>query len=359
MEAKSSMNLLSNKLYLEDIVLVANEDLPWDKLKNKNIIISGASGLIGSFLVDVIMYKNREEKLNCHIYALIRNTERAKVRFMPYLDDKNFTIVSHDINEVLIIEGLKQADYVLHLASNTHPKQYATDAINTITTNIIGTKNMLDFAYEHKATRFLFASSNEIYGENRGDTEKFSEDYCGYINSNTLRAGYPESKRCGEALCQAYIKQYDIDVVVARLTRSYGPTMLKSDTKAISQFINKALNNEDIVLKSEGKQYYSFLYMSDSVSGLLKVLLTGEKGEAYNISDEASDITLKDLATLIATACHKKVIFELPDEVEKAGFSKATKARLDNAKLTSLGWQAHYDIASGVKRTIKILKEVN
>ena len=134
--------------------------------------------------------------------------------------------------------------------------------------------------------------------------------------------------------------------------------MLKSDTKAISQFINKALNDEDIVLKSEGKQYYSFLYMSDSVSGLLKVLLDGEKGEAYNISDEASDITLKDLATLIANTCNKKVIFELPDEIEKAGFSKATKARLDNTKLTKLGWNAHYDISSGVKRTIEILKEV-
>lgn len=353
------MNLIENKLYLEDIKKVCDLDLSWKKLKNKSILISGASGLIGSFLIDVIMYKNKNNELNCKIYALIRNIDRAKERFNKYLEDKNFNIISHDINEKLIIENVNKMDYVLHLASNTHPKQYATDAINTITTNIIGTKNMLDFASQNNATRFLFASSNEIYGENRGDTEKFKEDYCGYIDCNTLRAGYPESKRCGETLCQAYIKQQELDIVIARLTRSYGPTMLKNDSKAISQFINKALNDEDIILKSDGSQYYSFLYMSDSVSGLLKVLLDGNTGEAYNISDEASDITLKNLATLIANTCNKKVIFELPDEVEKTGFSKATKARLDNKKLTELGWNAVYNIEEGVARTIAILKETN
>ncbi len=351
------MYLLDNNLYLEDIKKVSAVNLPWDNLKNKSIVISGASGLIGSFLIDLIMYKNKNDKLNCDIYALIRNIDRAKKRFETYLDNKYFHLIGHDINEKLSIDNLKQVDYVLHLASNTHPKQYATDAINTITTNIIGTKNMLDFAVDHHAKRFLFASSNEIYGENRGDTEKFKEDYCGYINSNTLRAGYPESKRCGEALCQAYKKQYELDVVIARLTRSYGPTMLKDDSKAISQFINKALANEDIVLKSDGSQYYSFLYMSDSVYGLLTVLLKGEDGEAYNISDEESDITLKDLAKLIADNCHKKVIFELPDEVEKAGFSKATKARLDNEKLTNIGFEAMYDISEGIYRTITILKD--
>ena len=350
------MNLLENKLYLEDVSKVGDLPLPWEKLNNKNIVISGASGLIGSFLVDTLMYKNTHDNLNCHIYALIRNKERAMIRFNKYLDNSLFNIVSHDINQTLNLD-LDTADYVLHLASNTHPKLYATDAINTISTNIIGTKNMLDYAVNYKATRFLFASSNEIYGENRGDTEKFNEEYCGYINSNTLRAGYPESKRCGEALCQAYKHELSLDVVVARLTRSYGPTILKEDSKALSQFINKAINNEDIVLKSDGSQYYSFLYMADSVSGLLTVLLNGLNGEAYNISDEASDITLKDLATLVASTCGKKVVFDLPDEVEKAGFSKATKARLDNAKLSSLNWHPIYNIKEGIKRTIEILKE--
>ena len=134
---------------------------------------------------------------------------------------------------------------------------------------------MLEFAYAHHVVRCAFTSSNEIYGENRGDVEKFGEEYCGYIDCNTMRAGYPESKRCGEALCQAYIKQKGMDIVIPRLTRSYGPTMLMSDTKAISQFIRKAIAGEDIVLKSEGTQYYSYTYMADAVCGLLYVLLLG------------------------------------------------------------------------------------
>ena len=166
-----------------------------------------------------------------------------------------------------------------------------------------------------------------------------------------MRAGYPESKRCGEALCQAFIKQKGLDIVIPRLTRSFGPTMLMSDTKAISQFIRKSIAGEDIVLKSEGKQYYSYTYVSDAVSGLLTVLLKGECGEAYNIADEKADITLKDLAQCIAEYSNRKVIFELPDELEKAGYSTATKARLDGSKLKSIGWEPKYDIENGIKRT--------
>ena len=152
-----------------------------------------------------------------------------------------------------------------------------------------------------------------------------------------MRAGYPESKRCSEALCQAFIKQKNMDIVVPRLTRSYGPTMLMSDSKAISQFIRKGLEGEDIILKSAGLQYYSYTYVADAVSGLLTVLFKGKCGEAYNIADEASDITLKDLAAIISEYAGKKVIFELPDEIEAAGYSKATKARLNSNKLACLG----------------------
>ena len=234
---------------------------------------------------------------------------------------------------------------------------YATDPIGTITTNIIGVQNLLDFSIEHSVTRFVFASSNEIYGENRGDTEFFDESYCGYIDCNTLRAGYPESKRCGEALCQAYKAQKGLNVIIARFTRSYGPTMEMSNTRALSQFIKKAIAGEDIVLKSAGTQYFSYTYMADAVSGVLYAMLCGKSGEAYNISDESGDIMLKDLAALIAEIGGEKVVFEAPDAVEAAGYSKATKARLDGSKLKKLGWRAIYDIKTGMERTISILKQ--
>lgn len=350
------MKVYENSLYMEDVKRVAKAGLPWEQLNNSSILISGASGLVGSFLIDVLMERNKEYGMNCTVYALGRNEKKAFERFGYCRDDKNFKFVSHDINMPLSLEDADTVDYVLHMASNTHPVAYATDPIGTVATNIIGTNNMLEFAVRHNSKRFAFASSNEIYGENRGDVEKFDEEYCGYINCNTMRAGYPESKRCGEALCQAYKKQKALDIVIPRLTRSYGPTMLMSDTKAISQFIRKAIAGEDIVLKSAGTQFYSYTYMADAVEGLLTVILCGENGEAYNIADDASDITLKDLAAVIAETAGKKVVFEIPDEVESAGYSKATKARLDSTKLNKLGWKAHYDIKSGITRTVEILK---
>ena len=352
------MKVYENKEYLEDISYVADLDLPWEKLQNKSILISGATGLVGSCLIDVIMKRN-QMGMNCKVYALGIDEVKAKERFAYCADSDLYEFVPYDISKSFVRDDIGIVDYVLHLASNTHPLQYSTDPIGTITTNVFGTYNMLEFAEKHNATRCAFASSNEIYGENRGDVEFFDEHYSGYIDSNTLRAGYPESKRCGEALCQAYIKQKGMDIVIPRLTRSYGPTMLMTDTKAISQFIRKGIAGEDIVLKSAGTQYYSYTYVADAVSGVLTVLLKGKSGEAYNISDVKSDIMLKDLAEIIAGIAGKKVVFELPDEVEAAGYSKATKARLDGSKIKKIEWKAKFDINSGLKRTIDILKKMD
>lgn len=351
------MRFYEHSTYLLDVKNCAELDLPWDKFENRSILISGATGLIGSFLVDVFMYRNANQKMNCHVYALGRSEKKAKERFLKYWEDDNLSFLAYDVNLPFVRDDLDKVDYILHLASNTHPLSYATDPIGTITTNVIGLKNMLDFAVIHKAERFAFASSNEIYGENRGDVELFDEGYCGYIDCNTMRAGYPESKRCGEALCQAYMKQKNLNVVIPRLTRSYGPTMLKSDTKAISQFIKKGISKENIILKSAGTQYYSYTYVADAVSGLLTVLLKGVTGEAYNIADEKSDIMLKDLAKVIAYDAETEVVFELPDALEASGYSKATKARLDGSKLKQLGWVMKDDIQSGIRKTLAILRE--
>lgn len=353
------MELYTNNYYSEDINNVCKLSLPWDELRGKSIMLSGATGLIGSFFVDVISEKNITDGLNCTVYALVRNEGKAKARFSKFADDTHLVFIPYDVKYPLVTDTPEKIDYILHLASNTHPMLYATDPIGTITTNIIGLQNLLEFAAAHRCERFIFASSNEVYGENRGDAELFDEDYCGYINCNTLRAGYPESKRCGEALCQAYKSQKGLDVCVARLTRSYGPTMIMSDTKAVSQFIKKGVAGEDIVLKSEGTQYYSYTYTADAASGLLWVLLAGESGEAYNIADISGDITLKDLASIIAEMNGKKVVFELPDAVEAAGYSRATKARLDGSKIRALGWKPMYNIKTGMERTVKILQSIN
>ena len=157
-------------------------------------------------------------------------------------------------------------------------------------------------------------------------------------------------------MCQAYIKQYDLDVVIPRIARVYGPTLLKTDTKALSQFISNALAGKDIVLKSEGRQHFSYLHVDDAVSGILTVMQKGRKGEAYNMADDGSDITLRDLAALIARQCGRRVIFDIPSSAELAGYSTATMARLDASKLRDLGWRARYDIEEGIANTLQRLR---
>lgn len=347
------MKRMDCEAYRQDVATVASLGLPWQLLQGKTVMISGATGMIGSFLIDVLMEKDRDDGLDCSVLALTRNPEAAEKRASDsWLGHVRF--LKCDVNEALP-EPNHPVDYVIHAASNTHPVAYASDPIGTVTTNIIGTRNILEAAAASRAKRVIFVSSVEIYGENRGDCEAFDEKYCGYLDCNTLRAGYPEGKRAGEALCQAYFRQKGLDVVIPRLPRVYGPTMLPSDTKAVSQFLKKGVSGEDIVLKSEGRQLFSYSYVADAVSGLLFCLLLGESGAAYNVGDAGSDITLRELARLIADHAGTKVVFELPDQLERAGYSKATKALMDGSKLKALGWRPLYDLATAIPRTMDIL----
>ena len=219
--------------------------------------------------------------------------------------------------------------------------------------------NILSYCTTHKPERVFMMSSVEVYGENRGDTELFDENYSGYINCNTARAGYPESKRLCEALCQSYISQYGLDVVIGRLSRVYGPTMAKDDSKALAQFIRNALNIEDIVLKSEGTQLYSYSHVSDLVDAMLFIMNNAKCGEVYNIADNKSDIRLRDLASILAHYNNKEVVFQLPDEVERKGFSTATKAIMSSEKINELGWNPYYSIEEGLSESLDIMREMN
>mgnify|MGYP002858785130 CR=1 FL=1 len=352
------MELLKNELYMEDIKRMAEKSYPWDRLSYTHILIAGATGLIGRCLIDLLMYMNEYRGLHCYITALSSNKWNARDRFPDrYFDSEFLNYIQHDISESFMEQAQEGYAYILHLASNTHPVAYAERPIDTILTNVLGTKNLLDICAENNSCRFIFPSSVEIYGENRGDVELFGEDYLGYINSNTLRAGYPESKRVCESLCQAYIKERNVQAVIPRLPRVFGPTMQKNDSKALAQFIKKAVAEEDIVLKSQGNQYYSFLYVMDAVVGVLTTMFHGENGVAYNISDESCDGTLRNTAEICASCCDSKLTYDVPDEIERQGYSTATKARLDGTKIKSLGWKPDYNLENGIRRTIEILRQ--
>ena len=347
---------IKSDLYCDDIERTAVLALPWEKLQGKSILITGASGLIGTFLVDVLMEKNIVDSLNVKILAVGRSAEKAKERFSDYWDNDNFSFFSADLNKSLSIDV--HADYVIHAASNTHPRLYADDPVGSLMTNILGTYHLLEYARCTKVERFVFISSVEIYGQALNPDDTFDEKYCGYLDCNQFRAAYPEGKRAGEALCNAYIRKYGMDIVIPRLSRVYGPTMRLDDSKAMSQFIMNGVRGEDIVLKSKGEQRYSYCYVADAVSGILYTMLLGKRGEAYNIADMDGAITLREITENIAGSVGRKVVFDLPDEQEVNGFSKVSVGVMDSKKLQNLGWQTFDDVRTGTRKTIKIMQKV-
>ena len=326
------------ELEFQDIINVANLPYCWNKFNNKTIMISGGTGFIGSFIANVFRYRNEKYKSHVKIISLSRRGGTS---------DKTVEYLKADITQAISYEG--SIDYILHLASNTHPKQYGEDPVGTITTNVIGCNNLLKLAVEKKAA-FLLASSVEIYGQ--GCKESMDEHYFGYLDCNIARNGYNEAKRTCEALCQSYKQQYGIEVKIARLARVFGADK-KSDTKAMSQFMDRAVDGEDIVLKSKGNQRFSYCYIADAASGILKVLLDGEDGEAYNISDEDEGLTLGMYAEYIASLANKRVVYQIEND-EAA--SRASYALLNFLKLKALGWKPLYGVKEGLERTYRMKK---
>jgi nucleoside-diphosphate-sugar epimerase len=303
-----------------------------------------------------MMFENKLKGLKCRVIALGRDKGKAFKRFSAYWNSPLFRFIAQDINMGLSLE--ESVHYVVHLASNTHPMLYATDPIGTILTNILGTKNLLEWSNSHNVSRFLYTSSVEIYGENRGDVDFFDESYLGYIDCNTLRAGYPESKRVGEALCQAYRKVEGLEIVIARFSRVYGPTLLDTDSKAIAQFLKNGIDGKNIILKSQGNQIYSYTYLADIAQAVFLLLAKGVDGQAYNVAGYKSDLTLKDLAELVAMNCQTKVVYESASEVERSGYSKATRALLNANKIRSIGYTPQYSMKDGIERTLRIIRDI-
>lgn len=337
------------KTYFDDILNIYNESLPWEELSGTNILVTGATGLIGSTLVEVLM---SNPHLNYDVYAAGRNRERARRRFEKYMSSDSFHFVEYDV--MLPIHSDIQFDFIVHAASDASPNAFSKSPVEIIKANIYGVSSLIEYGLQHNMKRFLYVSSGEVYGE--GDGRILTEEYSGYIDCLTPRSCYPSSKRTSETLCVSYASEYGADVVIARPCHVYGPNFRENDNRVYAQFIRNILKGENIVLKSTGEQLRSWCYVVDCISALLHILLEGGSGEAYNIADPNSVLTIKQLAEMLAKIGDTKVTIDVPSEMEKKAYNPITKSVFSVGKLEKLGWRITDNMWEKMNRTVDYLK---
>lgn len=336
--------------YLDDVRAVALLQFPWEKFDNCNILVAGATGLIGSCLVDVLMARAQR---SYSVYAMGRNRSRMEQLFDRYKTEEGFHILIGDVTKPLSIQ--QPIHYIIHAASGAAPSDFSNHPVEVMKANINGVINLMEYGIQHQMKRFLYVSSGEVYGE--GDGRVFTEDYSGYVDCNTPRSCYPSSKRAAETLCASYAAEYGTDVVIARPCHIYGPNFTETDNRVYAQFIRNILKGEDIIMKSTGEQIRSWCYVVDCVSALLYILLKGVSGEAYNIADSHSVLTIRQLAEMLATIGNTIVIMEVPSETEKKAYNPVTKSVYAVDKLEKLGWKVSENMNEKMRKTIEYLKD--
>ena len=350
------MAFYQNETYRDDLSASASATVGIEKLFNSSVLISGASGLIGSFLADMLLYANERLDANITVYTLGRDMRRLAARFGGAKSDR-IVYVEHDVT--LPPKFDFPIDYIIHAAGNAHPAVFSTDPVGTLMTNILGTKLLLDYGKGHGCRRLLYVSSGEVYGQGDLSLECFDESYSGYVDPLSARSCYPNGKRAAETLCVCYTKQFTLDTVIARPSHTYGPTATKEDNRASSQFISRALAGDDIVLNSAGSQMRSYTYIADAASAILSVLTSGESCSAYNIANPESVTTIAGFAGEVAAQTDAKVIFSAPGATSEAiGGTPIVRQVLCSGKLESLGWRGRFTLKEGICRTIKIMREL-
>ena len=339
--------------YWKDINNVSEQIPNLDKLYGTSILITGATGMICSAVAEILFYLNKEHNANLRIILAGRNKERLQKRFYCFKEGKDYTFFSYDATSSDAISI--KTDYIIHGASNADPGKFAKEPVETMLANIIGLNTLLKSATCNNAKRLLYISSSEVYGR-KEEKRPYKEDDYGFVDILNPRASYPSSKRAAETLCAAYSAEYGLDTVIVRPGHIYGPTITDSDSRASAQFTRKAKAGEDIVMKSSGTQLRSYCYSMDCASAILAVLINGKCGEAYNISNSNSVVTIREIAEALAKAGNVNIVFENPSDLEKKSYNLMDNSSLEALKLESLGWKAIFNIKDGTNKTIKSYK---
>lgn len=343
-----------NAILKEDFSNILKEDLHWEKFKDAHVLITGASGMLGSYMTNVLLMLNEQRDYHIKITALVRHPDKLSEE----IRDK-VRILCQSVTQP--IDSRESFDFVIHTASPASPLIMKDDPVGTVAANTLGTFYTLEAAQKSNAKGYLFISSREIYGQPYEHQELFTEDTYGFVDPLNPRSCYPEGKKAAETMCMCFKQQYGLNVKIARLAHTFGPGMSINDGRVQADFLRNVVRNEDIVLKSEGLPIRTYTYVADAVSALFYILLNSDD-VVYNISSEDATVSIRQLAQTLADAYPErglKLVFDIPKDQANAGCAPFTLGILNSDKLKALGWKPIYTLKEGLMRTVTYLESEN
>lgn len=326
-------------------------------LEGKTLLISGGAGFLGSYIIGTIYELNKKKlKKPCRVISIDNFITGKKRRIMEEIKDENFIFIEADVTKPLKIKN--KVDYIIHAAGLASPVYYQKYPLETIESAIYGAKNLLELARAKKAKSFLYFSSSEIYGDPDPNFIPTPENYRGNVSSIGPRACYDESKRLGETLCMIYHTVYSVPVKIVRPFNIYGPGMMPDDYRVVPTFISRAFKKKPLPVHDKGNQTRTFCYISDAITGFLKVLLSKKNGEIYNVGNDDNEINMMGLARTVAELFKNKIEIQTvvypkhyPQEEPRRRCPDLTKIK------TILGYSPAIDLKTGLKRVIRWYKQ--
>ena len=343
---------------LEDIINRSTSAL--DAINHSTVLVTGATGLIGSLVIKAIYYANIHRNYDIHAIALVRDTEKAERVFDNILRHPNISIAIGDVCHKLKIEH--GVDYIIHGANPTASKYFVTHPVETIQSIINGTDNILKLAVEKQIKSMVYLSSMEVYGQVAGYKQVLSEKDLGHIDILDTRSSYSEGKRMAECLCASYASEYQVPVKIARLALTFGAGADYNSTRVFGQFARAVIEKHDIVLCSTGETLLNYCYTTDAISAIFAILLRGQSGTAYNVSNDKEIHSVRDIAQMLVTKYPDtkiKVIVDVPHDEKLYGYNKPSYHLLNNHAIKTLGCLFNFDIEMALDRTIASWKCVD
>lgn len=336
--------------------IAASEMIDWEKLRGKTVLVTGATGLIGGMFAKGLICASVQRELDIRVLAAVRNMEKAKQELGIFLE-YGMELLMCDIMAPITVN--EPVDFILHGASMTASKDFVDRPVETILTALKGTENLLNLAREKQVESMVYLSSMEAYGVVDPEHYNVKETDYGYIDPLVVRSSYSESKRMAEGLCGAYAHEYGVPVKTARLAQTFGAGIPRGENRVFAQFARSIMNGEDIVLHTDGSKAHCYCYTSDAVLGLLTVLLRGASGEAYNISNQDTFGTIREMAEMLTEKYPQSgsgLVFDIPEDANTFGYAPTSRMLVNSEKLQALGWKAQVNLPEMFERLMGTMR---